>query len=577
MNLEKQKFCHTVLLVGIEDKESKVLHSIPKKYEEDDVHLTTTHNYIFYQFKDLDSFEKGFSKIEQENTAIKDKKDYIKNKIDKDKITLVITRGCAVNFFEFDIKDAPNEDRIKEYIEQQNEIENEYYLIIGRDDGIEEELYSDIVQAFEVAGVKFENFHHELGQFLSENGNSKINVLYIPTIQEFEEQILFCIKSQIGKEVNLFYCGHGTPSGEIVLKDGNYSGEKFDSFLKNLELTYYPNITIYLNCCYALYFVDHIFENCFKTFFETFRILDEKSDSVDENISSYKLGLSKEINLDQLKNESIEEPRSIDIKKLEKILKLPEEEFEKNVMKMYEKETRIFSKKLGDHVFNFVPLSFSKMNASGYLFTNKSNDSFKEFRNFVEDQNINKTKLEENFKDYTAKDQDYKVETYKEPTVYIFQAKDGDSSLFCFESNCILIDGGRVCPSETNPKPPCFWHKLKEFKQVDCVILTHGDADHWGGLLPLLCAQNEIPEQVPKISKFVMFWSNEESGNKCAKSILKINKRDYHHAYHIGDYVNTYLSNIFEKSVDLGKAYKFGNIELTYIYLKEDMQRYIWI
>eukprot|EP01080_Neovahlkampfia_damariscottae_P011892 gene11892-5298_t len=166
-------------------------------------------------------------------------------------------------------------------------------------------------------------------------------------------------------------------------KRWNYSGEKFDSFLKNLELTYFPNITIYLNCCYALYFVDHIFENCFKTFFETFCILDEKSDSVDDNLSSYKLGLPEEINLDQLKNKLIEEPRSFDIKKLENILKIPEEEFEKNVMEI-------------------------KMNASGYLFTNKSNDSFKEFCNFVKDQNINKTKLEANFKDYTAKDQDYK-------------------------------------------------------------------------------------------------------------------------------------------------------------------------
>jgi len=40
-------------------------------------------------------------------------------------------------------------------------------------------------------------------------------------------------------------------------------------------------------------------------------------------------------------NEGIEESRSIDLEKLEKILTLPENEYEENVMKMYKKK-RIF-------------------------------------------------------------------------------------------------------------------------------------------------------------------------------------------------------------------------------------------
>jgi len=207
----------------------------------------------------------------------------------------------------------------------------------------------------------------------------------------------------------------------------------------------------------------------------------------------------------------------------------------------------------GELKFNFVPLSFKEMKGSGYLFPNESKE-FKNFRKFVKYQDIDKTKLEANFKGYSSKDQDY-----KEPTVHIFQAGDGDSSLFCFGSNCILIDGGR---SST----PCFWDKLKEFKQVDCVILTHGDADHWEGLLPFLYAQKKIPDNVTKISKFVMNWSDEQSDEKLAQKILK---RNYYHVYHIGDYVNKNLIDlknfVFKKNVKQKQTEKIGEIKLTYI------------
>ena len=536
MELER-KLYHSVLLVGTETKESKSLCTVKNEEStQNGEYFITHHQYSFYQFANSDSFEKGFPKIAEENKAIKDKKYYIKNGLKEDKATLIITRGCAVNFFEFDINDAPDEDSIKKLIEQQNKIKEEYYLIIGRDDGIEEELYSDIVRAFKVAGVEFKNFNHKFGQFLSKDESSesrKINVLYIPTIQEFEEQILFCVQSQIGKEVNLFYCGHGTPSGEIVLKDGNYSGKQFNIFLDKLNLTYYPNITIYLNCCYALQFVDQIVDNCFKTFFETFYSI-----------------------------VSTEGSRSIDDEKLEQILKLPEDEYEKNIMKMYEREKRYLSKNFGQYKFNFVPLSSKEMKASGYLFPLSEIDNIKSFRHFTEFvkyEKIDEETLTKKFINYLPNDQDY-----KEPTVHIFQAKDGDSSLFCFEDKCILIDGGRSKLSE--PELPCFWNKLKEFKKVNCVILTHGDADHWEGLLPFLYAQEEIPDKVPKISKFVMTWSDEQSDEKFAENILKKQKRNYYHVYHIGDYVNKILKKtIFQNYVEPGIPHKFENIELTYI------------
>ena len=183
---------------------------------------------------------------------------------------------------------------------------------------------------------------------------------------------------------------------------------------------------------------------------------------------------------------------------------------------------------------------------------------------FVKYKDFDKTKLKAYFEDYSPKNQ-----YYENPTVHIFQAEDGDSSLFCFKSTCILVDGGRLKISESEPEPPYFWNKLKEFKQVDCVILTHGDADHWEGLLPFLYAQEEIPDKVPKISKFVMTWSGEESGEELARDILKKQKRNYYHVYHIGDYVKNLKKTIFQNYVEPGIPHKFENIELTYILPRE--------
>lgn len=65
------------------------------------------------------------------------------------------------------------------------------------------------------------------------------------------------------------------------------------------------------------------------------------------------------------------------------------------------------------------------------------------------------------------------------PTLYIFKALDGDSTLFSWRDINILLDGGK------NYTLPCYWDKVKTLSCLDMVILTHGDCDHINGLLPL--------------------------------------------------------------------------------------------
>ena len=222
------------------------------------------------------------------------------------------------------------------------------------------------------------------------------------------------------------YCGHGTPNGSLVFSDGEYSGTRFKSFLDNLNLNYMPKISFYLNCCYSLQFVNHIVYKTFKKFFTQLFL---KND-ITEN---------EEYLLELLGEDETEK------KKIGKMLM----ECGRSLLSYSVSTTTIY----------FQPLSYTEMQGSGYLdVINTVSVNTMNLNDFKEESTTiqKRTKFELEEKDikkelssFSSTSNDTSVLS---PELTIFRAIKGDSALFCYQNNRILIDGGDDKASKNSQK-----------------------------------------------------------------------------------------------------------------------------
>eukprot|EP01080_Neovahlkampfia_damariscottae_P010234 gene10234-2654_t len=160
--------------------------------------------------------------------------------------------------------------KITSKIEEVHFLKTEYFLITGNPDLIQKNLEDDVKAIV----------HH---CDLAKENERQLSYCEDPTIQEFESFLKNRFQNTTAKEIIIIYCGHGTSDGSLVLNDGDYSGSNFKEFLNNLKLKYLPHITIYLNCCYALQFVNHIVEKSYKNFFTQLLMKNNKEPNI-ENV-----------------------------------------------------------------------------------------------------------------------------------------------------------------------------------------------------------------------------------------------------------------------------------------------------
>eukprot|EP00731_Ephydatia_muelleri_P001168 Em0001g1168a len=140
-----------------------------------------------------------------------------------------------------DTTELINADRLYKYLYKDNEI----WLVIGRTDGLKEEIQKDIIMTCIKAGFDNEYCKEILKRCNSDDNeqckeveerseNTLLRIIMSPTVEEFKnfmkKAILLCC---CRVSLKIVYCGHGTPSGDFCLFDDQYE-------------------ELYLNCCFAI-------------------------------------------------------------------------------------------------------------------------------------------------------------------------------------------------------------------------------------------------------------------------------------------------------------------------------------
>jgi hypothetical protein len=449
--VKMEKIIETIYYCS-EDKEIYCFHNFLTEKEEDISIHETSHKW-YVTFKKAENNQKGDFKVFR----------------NEEKTLFSIFKNVKNDYEEF-----------KKLVEKVIALFTEYFLITGNPSLIENHLENDVKAMMDSCGI---------------NKERKLSYCEDPTIEEFENFLTESFQNTTATEIIILYCGHGTPDGTLFFHDDYYSGARFKTFLDGLKLNYYPQLSFYLNCCYALQFVNQIVENGYHNFF---------AQLITKNFLKW--------NQDEVK----------------KIL-FSEEEYQKsNIGKMMLNCGRsLLQYQFGNNFIYFNPLSFSEMMGEGYLpLINNSSLSVNEFKK--ESISKSRVKFELNEKEiktllssFANFTEDKNVDN---PELTIFRGKKGDSALFCFEKNRILIDGGDIAK-------PCFWDTIKMLPKIDYVILTHGDMDHARGFIPFVQGGEITDEHVPKIENFVMVWSDQKT------NLLEDIHRHYGHVYKIGKYI----------------------------------------
>jgi beta-lactamase superfamily II metal-dependent hydrolase len=120
------------------------------------------------------------------------------------------------------------------------------------------------------------------------------------------------------------------------------------------------------------------------------------------------------------------------------------------------------------------------------------------------------------------------------PTVHIFKAGKGDSALFRYKDKNILIDGGHLIK-------PNFWQIVKNVPKIDYMVLTHGDSDHFVGLVSYLYFKDK-GEDLPDVDKIMMI-SNVKYG------------RNFHHVKAIENFTNVFKGETHLHDVKAKKCF----------------------
>lgn len=379
----------------------------------------------------------------------------VKGKKNEYKSACLFLKGCAYRLVNL----TDNTSLLRHF--KEFFAKKQYLVIVGYPGGLERELGMDISIACKVAKVPNEllyNLSKELNEpkdlYTVVGNESVLKLLISPTKEEFEKYITEVISNCVAQYFAIIYCGHGSSYGSITLKDGEYFGHDLRNLLEEVNTIVFPRMTFLLNCCYAIDFVSSLSGEDVTSILDTFAWVAEID--LNKHYEEYTQEGNKELwskLLEKMKSEDIfRSPFRCELK--------------------------------NQHPIYFWPLSLGSLKSTGLL-----QEIYKVESKSIPDINLN---LSRNFSSWYEEDNadfenklPYKVNTdnieVEYPTLYVLKAGYGDSTIFRWRHINILIDGGIIEKSGI----PCFWDLISSLSHLNMVILTHGDVDHIGGLLPL--------------------------------------------------------------------------------------------
>ena len=141
---------------------------------------------------------------------------------------------------------------------------DQYFLVVGDDSGLEEELAEDIKIVAALAGFNnqnLQNLHDNMSNGFSRlyGKNAVFTLLLIPSKCVLEEQLKECILKCPNFSLTIIYSGHGEQEfGWVLAGDDRFSGSDLKQVLSEVKPQHYPEIRFLLNCCYGFGFVEEM-------------------------------------------------------------------------------------------------------------------------------------------------------------------------------------------------------------------------------------------------------------------------------------------------------------------------------
>ena len=142
-----------------------------------------------------------------------------------------------------------------------------YLLIVGDDNGIEEEIQQDIKIVASLADLKDDDFRYlceslkesdfKFGNYYGKDG--VFTILIAPEVDELKKRLhkkLLCS----GHTLTIVYSGHANSNGDWEFSDGSFSADDLKLVVNCAKghIQHYINIKIILNCCYGLVFAEKL-------------------------------------------------------------------------------------------------------------------------------------------------------------------------------------------------------------------------------------------------------------------------------------------------------------------------------
>jgi len=351
-----------------------------------------------------------------------------------------------------------------------------YFLVVGDDSGLKEELKQDIefvASKAQLDDFEIKRLYDQLAA--SDNGFSKsviygtqavFTCLIFPNSDEIKELLAERMTLNPGNTFTIIYSGHALCDGSWVLPEG----DSFDaSDLMEVidkafsDATHIPAIKIVLNCCYGWAFANEVEEANF--------------DNIIKAIKCKKIDQLKDISDEQLKDMLTGEYGSSVINNID-IVDIFLEIYE-NTLSDYKNNpftVRILKNNLD---ISFITFSIGPLLAEGI---------FKRFYKIQPCIKLSELDWSRIRKRSPLKERD-PVPNSKpsDPQLIVFPAHRGDSTLFRWHNFNMLVDGGLLTD------PPCFWETVRRLpndQKLDIVVVTHFDADHISGILRLFEEDN---------------------------------------------------------------------------------------
>jgi hypothetical protein len=362
-------------------------------------------------------------------------------------------------------------------------------VVIGRTDFLELPLQQDIKAICRRVGIDptpllddiTSNFDptdryifHATGGLYT-NASAVLSVLFNPTISDLQNALKEAIGRVYSNSFELYYCGHGQPDGSLCFFDGDVSGSEFLELLNDSTVGHYPQSRFVIDACNAVpFYVDF-------------------SGKPESTVYS------------ELKSHGIDRPHCPDPDRGD-VAQLMCSKFPKPGSG---RPNWSLGTEWNGNIIAVYPLAFGDLWEKGglpRLFEMDFPTSPDPLTQISNRRSLGWQTLASALRN-TPSHAPLAAENHTSPTITVFRASKGDSTLFQWHDVSILIDGGLQAQ-------PCFWSYVESRQiKLKLVALTHGDEDHINGLLYFVARKAaEVDDAITKskstIEKLVLFTTS---------------------------------------------------------------------